>query len=107
MIAEYNTTTEGAATLQSGVLALVRRETEEDGTVKEGSFDKLKLKPEYFAPYGDFTYIVIKATDSADKVAYQRIKIKLTSQLFDLTWNSVTEEEANKSIDISERRYTI
>jgi hypothetical protein len=47
---------------------------------------RLKLKDEYFAPYGGkYTYIVIKVTDSKDNVRYQRIKITLKDKLFNLT----------------------
>ena len=47
---------------------------------------KLKLQPEYFAPYNnEYTYIVIEATDSEGNKVYQRIKIMLKEYLFDLT----------------------
>lgn len=47
---------------------------------------KLKLQPEYFAPYNnEYTYIVIEATDSEGNKVYQRIKIMLKDYLFDLT----------------------
>lgn len=47
--------------------------------------DLLKLKPEYFSPYGNYTYIVIWAIDDEGKSASQRVKIKLRDFLFDLT----------------------
>lgn len=47
---------------------------------------KLKLQPEYFAPYNnEYTYIVIEATDSEGNKVYQRIKVMLKDYLFDLT----------------------
>lgn len=43
---------------------------------------------DYFAPYGNYTYIVIWAKDAQGKTAYARIKINLTQKLFDLTQNT-------------------
>ncbi|MCM1273351.1 MAG: DUF5057 domain-containing protein [Clostridium sp.] len=58
--------------------------TNEDGTSNIAS--ALKLKPEYFDPYnGEYTYIVIEATDSSDNKVYQRIKVMLKDVLFNLT----------------------
>jgi hypothetical protein len=58
-------------------------ETYIDGTT---TLTKLKLKDDYFAPYGGkYTYIVIKVTDSNGQVRYQRIKISYKEKLFNLT----------------------
>ncbi|MBD5096962.1 MAG: DUF5057 domain-containing protein [Lachnospiraceae bacterium] len=55
-----------------------------DGTSNVAS--RLKLRPEYFDPYnGEYTYIVIEATDSNGNKVYQRIKIKIKDVLFNLT----------------------
>ncbi len=52
--------------------------------------DLLKLKPEYFDPYGNYTYLVIWAKDANNKTSYQRIKINLVPNLFDLTYENGT-----------------
>ncbi|MDE6025200.1 MAG: DUF5057 domain-containing protein [Lachnospiraceae bacterium] len=58
--------------------------TNADGTKNIAS--ALKLKPEYFDPYnGEYTYIVIEATDSSGNKVYQRIKIMIKDVLFNLT----------------------
>ncbi len=88
MIAEYNTLTTNKdllggldGTLKKGQLAELRYDPEK----KEG-FKNLKLKSQYFEPYGgQYTYIVIKAVDGKGNIAYKRIKIKLIPRLFDLT----------------------
>jgi hypothetical protein len=49
--------------------------------------DLLQLDPSYFEPYTSYTYLVIWAKDTNGKVAYQRIKIQITPELFDLTEN--------------------
>ncbi len=60
-----------------------------DSTNADGSSNiasALKLKPEYFDPYnGEYTYIVIEATDSGGNKVYQRIKVMLKDVLFNLT----------------------
>ncbi|MCM1179080.1 MAG: DUF5057 domain-containing protein [Clostridium sp.] len=85
LITSYNTAgTSSSGSLKAGTLAKLRLEVDEDGTVVSG-LQNLQLKQEYFEPYGDHTYIVIKATDSAGKVAYQRLKINLIPKLFELT----------------------
>jgi hypothetical protein len=76
-------------TFAAGVLGFIKsNDTEtletysDNGTITS----YLKLKDEYFAPYGGkYTYIVIKVTDSNDNVRYQRIKITLKDKLFNLT----------------------
>ncbi len=46
----------------------------------------LKLREEYFTPYGgSYTYIVIEVEDSNGKKSYARIKIQLKDKLFNLT----------------------
>ena len=78
MIITYNDSSNAdSETLLSGDLAELRKD-----------LDNLTLKPEYFTNYGDFTYIVIKATDSVGQVSYKRIRIDLVHALFELTWNS-------------------
>lgn len=48
--------------------------------------DALKLLDKYFEPYGgNYTYIVIKVTDSNGNITYQRIQIIRKAHLFDLT----------------------
>lgn len=85
LITSYNTTgTSSSGSLKSGALAKLRLEVDEDGQVVSG-LENLQLKQEYFEPYGNYTYIVIKATDSAGKVAYRRLKINLIPKLFELT----------------------
>ena len=47
---------------------------------------KLKLQPEYFAPYNnEYTYVVIEAIDTKGNKVYQRIKIMIKDYLFNLT----------------------
>ncbi len=47
---------------------------------------ELKLVEDYFKPYdGQYTYIVIKVTDSAGSVSYKRIKIMYKDTIFNLT----------------------
>ncbi len=47
---------------------------------------ELKLIEDYFKPYdGQYTYIVIKVTDSAGSVSYKRIKIMYKDTIFNLT----------------------
>lgn len=59
----------------------------------ENAVDPLKLKPSYFDPYGGtYTYMVIWARDMDGKTSYQRIKISLIPQLFDLTDNNAIQE---------------
>ena len=59
---------------------------DENGVERETAATTLKLLPEYFEPYnGEYTYIVIEATDSEGQKVYQRIKIKTKTHLFDLT----------------------
>ncbi|MCM1497750.1 MAG: DUF5057 domain-containing protein [Clostridium sp.] len=101
MIAQYNTTADDSKNLAAGALAKLRLELNDDGTVKDGGYKNLKLKPEYFESYGNYTYIVIKAVDGKGKVAYQRIKIKLIPTLWDLTLND-TDIEIN-IVDMSDR----
>lgn len=67
---------------------VTEKEMKLDGTT--GTEDKvvtmLKLDPSYFEPYNnEYTYLVIRVTDNANNVTYQRIKIKLKPHLFDLT----------------------
>lgn len=59
-----------------------------DGTVTDQieNVSRLKLRPEYFAPYNnEYTYLVIEATDTAGNKVYQRVKIMIKPTLFDLT----------------------
>jgi len=79
LIAEYNTSADNP--LVSKQLAKLREYTK----TPEAGYKNLKLKQSYFDNYGDYTYIVIKATDTNEKVSYQRLKIKLIPHLFDLT----------------------
>ncbi|MCM1170798.1 MAG: DUF5057 domain-containing protein [Clostridium sp.] len=59
-------------------------DTHADGTSNLAT--ALKLRPEYFDPYnGEYTYLVIEATDSSGNKVYQRIKIMLKEVLFNLT----------------------
>lgn len=59
---------------------------DENGNTTSVAATKLKLLPEYFAPYNnEYTYIVIEATDSKGQKVYQRIKIKAKPHLFNLT----------------------
>lgn len=44
---------------------------------------------DYFANYGNYTYIVVWAKDAKGKTAFARIKITLQQTLFDLTDNTV------------------
>lgn len=82
LIAEYNTKSENSQVLVSKQLAELRKYTEDP----ESGYKKLQLKPEYFEVYGgNYTYIVIQATDTNGKTAYQRIKINLIPKLWDLT----------------------
>ncbi|MDE6434256.1 MAG: DUF5057 domain-containing protein [Lachnospiraceae bacterium] len=91
LITSYNTAgTSSSGSLKSGALAKLRLEVDEDGEVVSG-LKNLQLKQEYFEPYGNFTYIVIKATDSAGRTAYQRLKINLIPKLFELTMKDGTE----------------
>ncbi|MDO5156099.1 MAG: DUF5057 domain-containing protein [Eubacteriales bacterium] len=50
-----------------------------------GDNDPLKLKPEYFKNYRNYTYIVIHVEDEDGNSKYARIKISLVPKLFDLT----------------------
>jgi hypothetical protein len=59
---------------------------DENGNTTSVAATKLKLLPEYYAPYNnEYTYIVIEATDSEGQKVYQRIKIKAVPHLFNLT----------------------
>lgn len=107
LIAQYNTTDEESKGLKSNVLAKLRelKEDVEDGD--SDGYKNLKLKPEYFAPYGGYyTYIVIQATDSNDQTSYQRIKINLIPKLWDLT---LAEPDTSKVlVDATDRvKYNI
>ncbi len=44
---------------------------------------------DYFANYGNYTYIVVWAKDNQGKTAFARIKIRLQQTLFDLTDNTI------------------
>lgn len=70
--------------------------------VEDTNVDLLKLKPEYFTPYGNYTYIVIWAKDSNGKSSYQRMKIKLKEHLFDLT-DASYEIPAYTGFDITDK----
>jgi hypothetical protein len=89
LIASWGATGNKNKTFAANVLGFVKGtdtenlETYIDGTSK---LTMLKLKDEYFAPYGGkYTYIVIKVTDSNGQVRYQRIKISYKEKLFNLT----------------------
>lgn len=64
--------------------------------------DLLKLKPEYFTPYGNYTYMVIWAKDENGKTAYQRVKIKLKEHLFDLTDAGLNVQNIN-TVDMTDK----
>lgn len=81
--------------------SLVGRLRENMYTDKAGN-DLLKLKPEYFTPYGNYTYIVIWTKDENGKMASQRIKIKLKEHLFDLTDAGFDVQSIN-SFDITDK----
>lgn len=50
------------------------------------SIGALKLLDKYFEPYGgNYTYIIVKVTDSLGNITYQRIQIVRKAHLFDLT----------------------
>lgn len=103
LIAEYNTKSADSNALASKELAKLRKYVEEP----ESGYKNLQLKPEYFEVYGgNYTYIVIQATDTNGKTAYQRIKINLVPKLWELTMT----EPANSRIllDVSDRvKYNI
>ncbi|MGN0154496.1 MAG: DUF5057 domain-containing protein [Lachnospiraceae bacterium] len=81
LIAKYNVP--NAPVLASEQLAELRYDPD-----KKKGYEKLKLKDEYFNPYGgSYTYLVIKATDTKGNVSYQRLKISWVRKLFDLTYN--------------------
>ncbi len=46
---------------------------------------------DYFAPYNNYTYLVIYAKDGKGKTAHVRIKIMLAQHLFDLTDNTTMD----------------
>ncbi len=68
---------------------------DEEGEDKEYDLLGLNVKKDssgnvidYFATYGNYTYIVVWAKDVQGKTAFARIKIKLAQTLFDLTENT-------------------
>ncbi|MBO5087893.1 MAG: DUF5057 domain-containing protein [Lachnospiraceae bacterium] len=78
--------------------------------LRESSHSKLLLKKEYFTPYNNYTYIVIKVTDTAGKEKTARIKINIIPYLFDLT--DAGSEAVNSSfdsllLDMSDRKFNI
>ncbi len=78
--------------------------------LRQTTHSKLLLKDEYFAPYNDYTYIVIKVTDKAGKEKSARIKINKIPYLFDLTdAGSESEYSSFDSIllDMSDRKFNI
>ena len=60
--------------------------------------DKDGHKIDYFANYGNYTYIVIWAKDVQGKTAFARIKIKLQQTLFDLTYNTTIAVPKNYNV---------
>lgn len=89
MIAQYNTVAKDSKELAAAELAELRSHLNEDGSANEDGYKNLQLKPEYFNPYGDYTYIVIHAIDGEGKESYKRIKIKLIPYLWDLTYEGI------------------
>lgn len=106
LIAQYNTLADDSKTLVSKELAKLRAYKDDDED-NENGYKNLKLKQEYFDPYGGhYTYIVIQATDTNGKTSYQRIKINLIPKLWDLT---MTEPISSRIlVDMSDRvKYNI
>lgn len=70
----------------------------------------LLLKDEYFEPYGDYTYIVVRVQDVKGIWKAARIKINIIPYLFDLT--DAGSEAVNSSfdsllLDMSDRKFNI
>ena len=70
----------------------------------------LLLKDEYFEPYGDYTYIVVRVQDVKGNWKAARIKINIIPYLFDLT--DAGSEAVNSSfdsllLDMSDRKFNI
>lgn len=68
----------------------------------DNDIDLLQLKPKYFTPYGNYTYIVIWTKDENGKMAHQRVKIKLKEHLFDLT-DAGFDSQTSKLLDMTDK----
>lgn len=102
LIAQYNTKAEESKALVSAELAKLReyKDDAEDGN--PNGYKNLKLKQAYFDVYGGYyTYIVIQATDTNGKTAYQRIKINLIPKLWDLTMTEQRDDQV--SLDLYDK----
>ncbi len=70
---------------------------------------QVKVQEKFLKNYNNYTYLVIRAKDTKNKVKYARIKINIIPHLFDLTdatvgYPNCKVEKSNGILDVTDRR---